>query len=191
MSLLLTCKVLMRFPCQKSRTTPWNFHNRLEHCIGTGGARSKIDWNSTIIYFALRSHQSYRKKRRGRSRISAGTSIFECWARGGRGCFLFWFFFIIIFSYIVDLRFITQLNFGSMKTCSAWSNVDYFWWGYLGKYIHEETASCWCKTNTNKKTSQEGDLKRSNERNILGTICYLLLLYYVHTLLPDSQHCMF
>lgn len=62
MSLLLTCKVLMRFPCQKSRTTPWNFHNRLEHCIGTGGARSKIDWNSTIIYFALRSHQSYRKR---------------------------------------------------------------------------------------------------------------------------------
>lgn len=59
-----------------------------------------------------------KEKKRGSSRISAGTFIFEYWAWGRGGCFL-WLDFIIIFSYIVDLRFFTQLDFGSMNTCSA------------------------------------------------------------------------
>lgn len=78
-----------------------------------------------------------------------------------------------------------------MKTClydQMWIISGEVTWGNIFmKTLHPADAKEKTKTNqhTNKR-SQEGDMKRSNKRNILGTICYFSLLYYVHTY---SQHC--
>jgi len=62
------------------------------------------------------------------------------------------------------------------------------WGNIFTKRLHPAYAK---QTQIKRQARKEIWREASSERNILGTICYLLLLYYVHTLFPYSQRSTF
>lgn len=158
-------------------------------CRGPAGAWSRIYQISIAVYSAFISNQVQREERRGRTRLSASVFL--------RVRFMVGRVVSVILGSVSETRYTLDLPLNRTLVPKQTFVHDQMWvissevtWGNaVTKRLHPADAK---QTQIHRQARKDIWREASNERSILGTICYLLLfLQAAHTLLPYSQHCTF